>query len=150
VDLVVERDQGVVVTLTLDLGFLKAVDLGILVGSVLVDQGCLSLNLGLGRAWVHLPDAVVLGQVFLQCLSVPGFRFRLSLGNFVDSGLGSRLHYLICILRSFRLGLGLEVGLVLVVGLPSSLERQVWAWMRILMALQELWRSVLICLLEAK
>jgi len=121
-----------------------------LVGPVLVDQGCLILNLGLGQAWVLLPGAVVLGQVFLQCLGVLGFRFLLSLADLVDSVLGSRLRYLIRILRSLRLVFGLEVALVLVVVLPSLLERQGWAWMMILMALQELWRSVLVCLLEAK
>jgi len=57
----VERDQEAAVALGLDLGFLKAVDLGMLVGPVLVDQSYLSLNLGLGLAWVHLPGAVVLG-----------------------------------------------------------------------------------------
>jgi len=119
----VEGDQEAVVALGLDLGFWKTVDLGMLVVLVLVDQGCLSLNLGLGLAWVLLPEAVVLGQVFLRCLGVLGFAFLLSLGDFVDYVLGSRLHYLICILRSLRLGLGLEVVLVLVVGLPSVLER---------------------------
>ena len=118
-DLVVERDQEAAVVLSLNLGFLKAVDLGMLVGPVLVDQGSLSLNLGLGLAWVLLPDAVFLCQVFLRCLGVLGFRFLLSLGNFVDCVLGSRLHYLIRILRSLGLGLGLEVALVLVVGRPS-------------------------------
>ena len=43
-----ERDQEAAVVLGLDLGFLKAVDLGMLVVLVLVDQGCLILNLGLG------------------------------------------------------------------------------------------------------
>jgi len=62
---VVERDKETAVALTLDLGFLKAVDLEMLVGPVLVDQGCLSLSLGLGLTWVPLPDAVVLGQGFL-------------------------------------------------------------------------------------
>ena len=108
--------------LGLDLGFLKAVDLGRLVGPVLVDQRCLSLNLGLGLAWVLLPGAVVLGQVFLQCLGVLGFRFLLSLGDFVDSVLGSCLRYLICSLRSPCLGFGLEVALALVAVLPSLLE----------------------------
>jgi len=146
----VERDQEAAVALSLDLGFLKAVDLGMLVGPVLVDQSCLSVSLGLGLAWVLLPDAVVLGQMFLRCLGALGFHFLLSLEDFVDSVLGSHLRYLIRILRSLRLGLGLEVALVLVVGLPALLERQGWAWMRILLALQELWRSVLVCLLEAK
>ena len=109
--------------LGLDLGFLKTVDLGILVVLVLVDQCCLSLNLGLGLAWVLLPDAVVLGQVFLRCLGVLGFRFFLNVGDFVDSAMGSRLRYLIRIIRSLHLGLGLEVGLVLVAGLPSLLEQ---------------------------
>jgi len=62
---------------------------------------------------------------FLQYLGVLGFRFLLSLENFVDSVPGSRLHYLIGILGSLRLGLGQEVALVLVVVLPSLLERQV-------------------------
>jgi len=146
----VERDQGVAVVLGLDLGFLKAVDLGMLVGPVLVDQGYLSLNLGLGLAWVLLPGAVVLGQVFLQCLNILGFRFPLSLEDFVDSVLGSHLRYLIHILRSLRLGFGLEVAQVLVVGPPFLLEQQGWAWTMILIALQELWRSVFVCLLEAK
>jgi len=117
-------DQEAVVVLGLDLGFLKRVDLGILVELVLVNQGCLSFNLGLGLAWVLLPDAVLLGQVFLQCLGVLGFHLLLSLGDFVNSVLGSRLHYLIRILRSLGLGLGLEVGLDLDVGLPSQLARQ--------------------------
>jgi len=146
----VERDQKAAVALGLNLRFLKSVDLEMLVGPVLVDQGYLSLNLGLGLAWVLLSGAVVLGQVFLQCLGVLGFRFLLSLRDFVDSVLGSRLRYSIRILRSLRLGLGLEVALVLVVGLPSLLERQGWVWMRILMALEKLWRSVLVSLLEAK
>ena len=144
-----DRDPEAAVALSVDLGFLRAVDLGMLMGPVLVDQGFLSLNLGLGLAWVLLPDAVVLGQLFLRCLDVLGFRFLLSLGDFVDLVLGSRLHYLIRILRSLHLGLGLEVALVLVVGLPSLLEQEAWAWMRILMALQELWCTVHVCLLEA-
>ena len=123
--------------LGLDLGFLKAVDLRMLVGPVLVGQGYLSLNLGLGLAWVLLPDTVVLGQVFPRCLGVLGFRFLLSLGDFVDSVLGSRFRYWIRILRSLHLGLGLGMAPVLVVGLPSLLERQGWAWMRILIALEE-------------
>ena len=65
-----QRDQEAAVALGLDLCFLKAVDLGMLVVLVLVHQGCRSLNLGLGQAWVLLPDAVVLGQVFLRCLDV--------------------------------------------------------------------------------
>ena len=56
----------------------------------------------------------------------------------MDSVLGSRLHNLICILRSLGLGFGLEVALVLMVGLSSLLEDQVWAGMRILIVLQEL------------
>jgi len=52
-----------------------------LVWQVLVDQGCLSLILGLGLAWVLLPGAVVLGQVFLRGLGVLGFRFLLSFGD---------------------------------------------------------------------
>ena len=104
------------------LGFLEGGGFGMVAGPVLVDEGCLHLNLGLGLAWVLLPDAVVLGQVFLQCLGVLGFRFLLSLADFVDSVLGSHLRYLIRILRSLRLGLELEVVLVLVVGLPSLLE----------------------------
>ena len=150
VDLVVERDQEAVVALSLDMRFLKAVDLGILVGPVLVDQGCLSLNLGQGLAWMLLPDAVVLGQVFLRCPGVLRFRFVLSVGDFVDSVMGFPLHYLIHIIRNLGLGLGLEVGLALVVGLPSLLERLGWGWMRLLMALQDLWRSVLVCFLKAK
>jgi len=146
----VERDEELAVALGLNLGCLKMVDLGMLVGPVLVGQGCLRLNRGLGLAWVLLPDAVVLGQVFPCGLGILGFRFLLCLGDFVDSGLGSRLCYLIHILRSLGLGLGLEVALVLVVELPSLLERQGWAWMRSLTALNELWRSVLVCLLEAK
>jgi len=67
------------------------------------------------------------------------FRFLLSLGDFVDSVLSSRLRYLIRNLRSLHLGFGLEVELVLVVGLPSLLERQGWVWTIILMALQEVW-----------
>jgi len=55
----------------------------------------------------------------------------------VNSVLGSRLYRLIHILR--RLGLGLEVALVVVVWRPSFLEQQAWAGMRILMVLQELW-----------
>ena len=43
--------------------------------------------------------------------------------GFVDSGLGSRLRYLIRILRSLDIGLGLELAPVLVVGLPSLLEQ---------------------------
>jgi len=148
VGLVVGRDQEAV-ALGPDLGFLKAVDLGILAGPVLVDQGYLSLNPGLGLAWVLLPGAVVPGQVFLRCLGVLGFRFLLSPEDFVNSVMNSRLRYLICILTSICLGLGLEMVLVMVVGLPSLLGRQVWAWMGILMALQELWRRVLVCLLEA-
>ena len=138
VDLVVERDQKTALALGLDLCFLKAVDFGLMVVLVLLDQGCLSRNLGLDQSWVLLPDTVVLGQVFLRCFGVLGFRFLLSLEDFVDSVLGSRLRYLFRILRSLGLGLGLKVALVLVVGLPSLLEGQVWAWMRIVMALQEL------------
>ena len=74
-----------------------------------------------------------------SCHSVLRFQLLLSLGNVVDYVLGSRFDCLIRILRSLGLCLGLEVALVLVVGLPSLLEWQVWAWMRILMALQELW-----------
>ena len=142
-----ESDQETVVALGLDLGFLKAADLGMQVGLVLVDRSCLSRNIGLGLAWVLIPDAVVLGLVFLEGLGVLGFRFLLSLGDFVDSVLGSRLHYFIRILRSLRPGLGQEVVLVLVVGLPSLLERQGWAWMRILIVLQELGQRVLVSLL---
>jgi len=141
---VVERDQEAVVALGLDLGFLKAVDLGMLAGPVLVDQGCLSLNLGPGLAWVLLPGAVVPGQVFVRCLGILGFLFLLSLGDFVDSALGSHLCYLIRILRSLHLGFGLEVALVLVVGMPSLTERQGWVWTMILMARQEVWRSLLV------
>ena len=64
-DLLVERDQEVVVALGIDLAFRKAVDFGILVLLVLVDQGSLSLNLCLGRACVLLAGGVVLGQMFL-------------------------------------------------------------------------------------
>jgi len=127
VGLVVERDQEAAVALGLDLGFPEAVDLGMLVGPVLVDQGYLSLSLGLGLAWVLLPGDVVLGQVCLRCLGVLGFRFLLSLGDLLDSVLGCRLCHSIRILTSFRLGFGLDVALVLVAGLPSSLERQGWA-----------------------
>jgi len=63
--MVVERDQEAVVALGLDLCFLKAVDLGMLVVLVLGDQGCLSLNLGPSQAWVLPSNEVVLGQVFL-------------------------------------------------------------------------------------
>jgi len=77
----VERDQEAAVALCLNLGFLNAVDLGMLVVLVLVDQGCLSLNLGQGLAWVLLLDAVVFGQVFLRCLGLLGVRFLLSLGD---------------------------------------------------------------------
>jgi len=110
------------VALGLDHGFLKRVDLGMLVVLVLIDQGCLGLNLVLGRAWVLLPNTVLLGWVLLQYLCVLGFHFLLILGDFVDSVLASCLHYLICILRSLHLGLGLQVALVLVAGLPSCLE----------------------------
>ena len=61
----VERDEEAAVGLGLDFGFLKAVDLGMLVVLVLVDHGCLSLNLGLGLTWVLVPEAVVLGPLFL-------------------------------------------------------------------------------------
>ena len=121
--LVVERDQEAAVALGLDLGFLKAVDLGMLVGTVLVDHGCLRVSLGLGLAWVLLADPVVLGQVFLRCLGVLGFHFLLNLGHFIDSIIGTYLRYLIRIVRSLHPGLGLEVTLVLVVGLPFVLER---------------------------
>jgi len=128
----VQRDQEVVVALGLDLGFLKEVDLGMLVVPVMVDQRSLTLNDGLGLAWVLLPNAVLLGQLFLRCLGVLGFYLLLSLGELVSSLLSSRLRYLIGILRSLHPGLGLEVALVLVVGLPSFLEGQVWPWMSIL------------------
>jgi len=51
-----------------------------------------------------------------SCYSVLGFQFLLSLGNVLDYVLGSRLDCLIRILRSLRLGLGLEMGLFLVGG----------------------------------
>ena len=117
---------------------------------VLVDQGCLSLNLGLGQAWVVLPEAVVLGQVFLRYLVVLGFHFLLSLGDFVDSVLGSCPRYLIGIVRSLHLGLELELVLVQVVGMPSVLERKVSPWLWILMGLQELSQSLLLALFEVK
>jgi len=125
VGLVVETVQEAVVALGLDLGFLKAVDVGMLVGPVLVDEGYLSLNLGLGLVWLLLPGSLGLGQVFLRCLDVVGLRILLSLEDFVDSVQGPRLRYLIRILKSLHLGLGLEVALVLVVGLPCLLKREV-------------------------
>jgi len=87
----VERDQKAAVALGLDWCFLKTVDLGMLVVLVLVDQACLGLNLDLGQAYVLLADAVVVGQVFLCFLGVLGYRFLLSLRDFVHSVLGSRL-----------------------------------------------------------
>ena len=104
------------------LAFLKAVELGRLVGPVLINQGYLILNLNLGLALVLLPGAVILGQVFTRCLGVRSFRFLLSPGDFVDSVLCSRLRYLIRILSSLHLGPGLAVALVLLVGLSSLLE----------------------------
>ena len=97
-----------------------------------------------------LPDAVVLGQMFHRYLGVLEFPFLLSLGDLVDSVPGSHLSYLIRILKNLHLGLGLKMALVLVVVLPSLLQREIWAWMRVLIALQERWRSVFVCFLEAK
>ena len=136
--------------LCLKLCFLKAVDLGMLVGLVLVDHRCPSLNLGLGQAWVLLPDVVVLVSCFFDVLLFWGFSLSSKSWGFCEFVLGSGLHYLTRIVSSLRPGLGLGVALVLVVGLPSLLERQVWAWRGILMALQELWRTVLFCLLAGK
>ena len=93
-----ERDQETAVALGLNLGSLKAVAWGILVVLLLGDRDCLSQNVGLGLAWVLLPDTVVLGQVFLRCLGVLGFHFLLSLEDFAGSVLGSRPRYLIRIL----------------------------------------------------
>jgi len=125
VDCVMDEDQEVAVVVGLDFGFLKAVDLGLLVKPVLIDLdylGYLIPNLGQGLALVLLPDGVVLGQVFLRSLGVLGFGFLLSRVDFVVFLKRSGLGYLIRILRSLRLGQGLEVVLVLVVGLPSLLE----------------------------
>ena len=69
-----------------------------------------------------LADPLVLGQVFLRCLGVLGYHFHLNLGDFVDSLMCTCPRYLIRSMRSLHLGLGLEVTLVLVVGLPSLLE----------------------------
>jgi len=118
-----DGDQEAVVALHLDLVFLKALYLGVLVGPGLVHQGCLSLDLVLGLAWVLLPDAGVLGGVFLRCLGVLTFRFLLSLEDVGDSGLCSCLGYFIRIVRSLHFGVGLEVALVLMVELSSLLER---------------------------
>jgi len=107
------------VALGLHLPFLIEVHLGIQVVLVLVDQGCLSLNLRLGLAWDLLPDAVDLGQVFLQCLGILGFCFLLGLGDFENFVVGSDLHNLIRMLKSPRLGLRLEMELVQVVRLPA-------------------------------
>lgn len=132
-----------------ELGFLKVVLLGMLVVMVLVDQRCRSPNPGLGLAGVLLLDAVVLGPVFVRCLGVLGFRILLCLVDCVDSVQVSRLRYLIRILSSLGLSLGLDGALLLVVGLPFLLERQVFASIRIRMALHELRQSGLVCLLEA-
>ena len=51
--------------LGLALSFAKLVDLAMVVVPGLVNQGYLCPNLGLGLPCVLLPDAVVLGHVFL-------------------------------------------------------------------------------------
>jgi len=63
------------VALGLDLGFLKTVNLGMLVGPVLLDQGYLSFNLGLGLAWVLVPAQLFLVSCFFDLLVFWSFAF---------------------------------------------------------------------------
>ena len=122
-----EKDREPVVALGLGLGSGKVVDMGILVGLVRVDQDCLSLSLGLGLAWALLVGKVVLSLVFLRGLGVLWFHFLLSLRDVVGCVMDSDLPCLIRILRCLGLGFEVEVALVLVVGVPSSLEEKAWA-----------------------
>ena len=112
--------------------------MGLVILGALVLKGLGSLEFGLGLAWMFLPEVVVLGLVILQGLGVLGLRFLPGLGCLLGLLLRRFLAYLIHI-PILLLGLGAKVALRLLVGLFSLLERQAFAWLMVLMVLQELW-----------
>ena len=70
----------------------------------------------------------------------------------IEDSSDKSLHILSSLHPVLGLGLGLVVVLELLAlleGLPSLLERYAWAWL-MLMALHELWLSILVCFLEVK
>ena len=139
VAMVLERMAEV---LGLDLDVWRLVDLEML--GALVQRVLEYLGLLRGLAWVLLLGVVALGLVFLLGLVAQGFHCLLVLGYFLVLVLEFLLRCWIRIVRILRpvLGLesvlGLEFALELAVGLPSSLERQAWASLMVLVQRQGL------------